>query len=49
VVLRFEARGKVSGAPVNDRFAHVFRMRGLEVLDFAWFRSLEEGRAAVGL
>ena len=49
VVVRFEARGKVSGAPVDDRFVHVFRMRGLEVLDFAWFTTLEEARQAVGL
>ena len=49
VVVRFEARGKVSGAPVDDRFVHVLRMRGTEVLDFAWFTTVEEGRRAVGL
>jgi ketosteroid isomerase-like protein len=49
VVVHFEGRGRTSGAPLNERFFHVFQMRGEQVLDFAWFTSLEEGRAAVGL
>src|SRR3954470_3075036 len=49
VVVRFQGSGKTSGAPLDVRFFHVFRMRGEEVLDFAWFTSLEEGRRAVGL
>jgi ketosteroid isomerase-like protein len=49
VVVRFQGRGKASGAPLDERFFHVFRMRGEEVLDFAWFTSLEEARRAVGL
>jgi ketosteroid isomerase-like protein len=49
VVARMEARGRGSGAPLVGRFFHVFRMSGEQVVDFAWFRSLEEGREAVGL
>ena len=49
VVVRFEGRGRLSGAPLDERFFHVFRMRGEQVLDFAWFTSLEEARQAVGL
>ena len=49
VVVRFQGSGKTSGAPLDVRFSHVFRMRGEEVLDFAWFTSLEEGRGAAGL
>ena len=49
VIARMEAHGKGSGAPVDNRFVHVYRMRDDQVVDFAWFRTVEEGRRAVGL
>ena len=49
VVARMDASGRESGARMEVRFFHVFRLRGDEVVDFAWFRSLEEGRRAIGL
>ena len=49
VVAHMHGRGRGSGAPLEGHFFHAFRMRGEQVLDFAWFSSLEEGRAAVGL
>jgi ketosteroid isomerase-like protein len=49
VVAHVEGRGRASGAPLDVRFFHVFRMRGAEVVDFAWFTSLDEGRGAIGL
>jgi ketosteroid isomerase-like protein len=48
-ILRVDARGRTSGAPLNGRFFHVFRLRDGLVADFAWFATLEEARAAVGL
>ena len=49
VLVRFDARGKGSGAPIRDRFAHVFRVAEGRIVDFAWFRSEAEGRSAAGL
>jgi ketosteroid isomerase-like protein len=49
VIVHIVARGKESGAPLDTRFAHIFRMRGEQVLDFSWFASIDEGRAAAGL
>ncbi len=48
-IVRTEATGKGSGAPFESRFAHMFRLRDQQVVDFAWFRTVEEGRRAVGL
>ena len=49
VVVYMEASGRESGAPLQGRFFHVFRFRGDEVVDFAWFVAREEGLRAVGL
>jgi ketosteroid isomerase-like protein len=49
VIVHIVARGKESGAPLDTRFAHVFRMRGKQVVDFAWFASVHEGREAAGV
>jgi ketosteroid isomerase-like protein len=48
-VFRMVVRGRVSGAPLDQCFTHVFRFRGELVYEFLWFRTLEEGRRAVGL
>jgi ketosteroid isomerase-like protein len=49
VVVHAQATGRVSGAPLDGRFFHVLRIQDRQVVDFAWFTSLEEGRGAVGL
>jgi ketosteroid isomerase-like protein len=49
VLVRMVAHGRGSGAPLEASFVHVFRFRGEQVSDFAWFRTAEEGRRAVGL
>ena len=49
VMARMIVSGKGSGAPLDERFAHVFRLRDGQVVDFAWFRTEAEGRRAVGL
>jgi ketosteroid isomerase-like protein len=42
-------RGRGSGAPIEERFAHVLRLRDGRVADLAWFRTAAEGRRAAGL
>ena len=49
VIARVDARGRTSGAPLDDRFFHVLRMEAGRVVDFAWFLNADEGRRAVGL
>ena len=48
-VFRMVVSGRVSGAPLDQTFTHVFRFRGDLVLELLWFRTLAEGRRAVGL
>jgi ketosteroid isomerase-like protein len=48
-VFRMVVSGRVSGAPLDQCFTHVFRFRDGLVSEILWFRTLEEGRAAVGL
>ena len=48
-VFRTIASGRASGAPIDQSFAHVFRFRDDLVVEFLWFRTLDEGRRAVGL
>jgi ketosteroid isomerase-like protein len=48
-VFRMVVSGRASGAPLDQCFTHVFRFRGDLVVEFLWFRTLEEGRQAVGL
>jgi ketosteroid isomerase-like protein len=49
VVFRMVVSGRASGARLDQCFAHVFRFRGELVFEFLWFRTLAEGRRAVGL
>jgi ketosteroid isomerase-like protein len=49
VVFRMVVSGRASGAPLDQCFTHVFRFRGELVIEFLWFRTLAEGRRAVGL
>jgi ketosteroid isomerase-like protein len=48
-IVRADARGRSSGAPLHGRFYHSWRLRDGLVADFAWYTTLEEGRAAIGL
>jgi ketosteroid isomerase-like protein len=48
-VFRMVVTGRVSGAPLDECFTHVFRFRGDLVVEFLWFRTLEEGRREIGL
>jgi ketosteroid isomerase-like protein len=49
VMVEVRARGRQSGVPMNQRFAHVWRFRGGQVVSYEWFLSREEGLAAAGL
>jgi ketosteroid isomerase-like protein len=49
VVARMIVSGRVSGAPLDQRFTHVFRLREELVVEFLWFRTPAEGRRAAGL
>jgi ketosteroid isomerase-like protein len=46
VEVRVRAAGRESGAPIDDHFGHVWRIRGGRVERFCWFRSYEEALAA---
>jgi ketosteroid isomerase-like protein len=48
-VVKVDARGRGSGAPLDGRFFHAFKLRDGLIADFAWFSTLDEGRQAVGL
>ena len=48
-VFRMVVSGRASGARLDQCFTHVFRFRGELVFELLWFRTLEEGRRAVGL
>jgi ketosteroid isomerase-like protein len=48
-VFRMVVSGRVSGAPLDQRFTHVFRLRDDLVVEFLWFRTVEEGRREIGL
>jgi ketosteroid isomerase-like protein len=48
-IIRLDARGRTSGAPLQGRFFHRWRLRDGKVTDFAWFSGGEEARAASGL
>ena len=49
VVFRMVVSGRVSGAPLDQCFAHAIRLRDGLVVDFRWFRTAAEARHAVGL
>jgi ketosteroid isomerase-like protein len=48
-IVRIDASGRSSGAPLHGRFFHSWRLRDGLVTDFAWYATLEEARTAVGL
>ena len=48
-VFRMVVSGRVSGAPLDQCFTHVFRFRDGLVTEIHWFRTLEEGRRELGL
>jgi ketosteroid isomerase-like protein len=48
-IVRIDAHGRASGAPLQGRFFHTWRLRDGLVADFAWFATGEEAREAVGL
>jgi ketosteroid isomerase-like protein len=48
-VFRMVVSGRASGAPLDQCFTHVFRFRGDLVVELMWFRTLAEGRRALGL
>jgi ketosteroid isomerase-like protein len=48
-IVRLDARGRGSGAPLQGRFFHAWRLRDGLVADFAWFATLEEARSSIGL
>jgi ketosteroid isomerase-like protein len=48
-VCRMVGSGRASGAPIDESFTHVFRLRGELVVEVLWFRTLAEGRRAAGL
>jgi ketosteroid isomerase-like protein len=43
-VFRMVVSGRVSGAPLDRCFTHVFRFRGDLIAELLWFLTLEEGR-----
>jgi ketosteroid isomerase-like protein len=49
VIVRIKARGRASGAPVDQDFAHVIGLRDGQVVRHSWFATIAEGRAAAGL
>jgi ketosteroid isomerase-like protein len=48
-VFRMVVSGRVSGARLDQCFTHVFRFRDGLISEVMWFRTLEEGRAEIGL
>jgi ketosteroid isomerase-like protein len=48
-IVQLDARGRTSGAPLQGRFFHRWRLRDGKVTDFAWFSGPQEARAASGL
>jgi ketosteroid isomerase-like protein len=48
-IIRMDARGRASGAPLQGRFFHTWQLRDGLVADFAWFAGLDEARAWIGL
>jgi ketosteroid isomerase-like protein len=48
-MFRMVVSGRVSGAPLNQCFTHVFRFRDGLIAEVLWFRTLEEGRREIGL
>ena len=49
VMVRIRARGRASGAPVDQDFAHVIGLCDGRVVQHRWFATAAEGRAAAGL
>ena len=49
IVAHMRVRGRASGVPTSDTFAHVLGFRGERVASFKWFNSREEGAAAAGV
>jgi ketosteroid isomerase-like protein len=48
-MFRMVVSGRVSGAPLDQCFTHVFRFRDGLIVEVLWFRTLEEGRREIGL
>jgi ketosteroid isomerase-like protein len=48
-VFRMVVMGRVSGAPLDQCFTHVFRFRDGLIAEVFWYRTLEEGRREIGL
>jgi ketosteroid isomerase-like protein len=46
-VFRMVVIGRVSGAPLDQCFTHVFRFRDGLIGEVLWFRTLEEGRREI--
>lgn len=46
-IVRFRGRGRGSGAPMDQGFAHLLEFRGERVLRLRWFHAAEAGRAAL--
>ena len=49
VMARVRGRGRASGIPVDELYAHVLRYAGGRVQRFNWFETRAEGLAAIGL
>jgi ketosteroid isomerase-like protein len=49
VMVHIHARGRQSGVPMGQRFAHVFRFRDGQTVAYEWFVTREEALAAAGL
>ncbi|HEU0025041.1 MAG TPA: nuclear transport factor 2 family protein, partial [Thermoleophilaceae bacterium] len=49
VMVNIQARGRQSGVPMDQRFAHVWRFRGDQTVSYQWFFTREEALAAAGL
>ena len=45
-IVRFRARGKGSGAPLDERFAHLLEFDGDRVVRLEWFHKESAGQAA---
>ena len=49
VVIRSEARGRISGAQLEGRLVHLWTLRDGKAIRFEAFRTKEEARHAAGV
>jgi ketosteroid isomerase-like protein len=47
VIARLRASGRSSRVPIDEVFSHVFRIHDGRVVSYEWFRTREEGLAAL--